>query len=302
MIRYYTRVAPWLLPHLKDRPLTLTRYPNGIASSLFYQKHYTQPIPEFVDTVQIWSSHNEENGTYITCNNLATLVWLAQIADLEIHAWMSRVDPEPDARDKPLAAGGSEAEIDASVLNYPDFMIFDLDPYIYAGHEKKGAEPEFNRAGWGKTVEMALALKELLDSMRLSSYVKTTGKTGLHVYSPILRLFDYDEIRAMTAQIGRHLMALHPKDLTMEWDTQKRTDKVFFDHNQNTRGKTLAAEYSLRPTPWAGASMPVTWSELPNVDPIELNMDTLPERLEKDGDPWADILAHKTDLSALLGG
>src|SRR5439155_7134044 len=152
--------------------------------------------------------------SYIMCNNLATLVWLAQIADLEIHAWMSRLDPEPDATERPLTAGGSEAEMDASVLNYPDFMIFDLDPYVYAGHEAKGAEPEFNRAGWEKTVTIALALKEVLDQLRLSSYVKTTGKTGLHVYTPILRRYDYDEVRAMTAKIGRHLLLRHPKALT----------------------------------------------------------------------------------------
>jgi bifunctional non-homologous end joining protein LigD len=301
LIRYYVEVAPWLLPHLKDRPLTLTRYPNGIDSGLFYQKHYSQPIPSFVDTLQIWSSQNEGDGTYIMCNNLATLVWLEQLADLEIHAWMSRLDPEPDARGRPIIAAGSEAIIDASVLNYPDFIVFDLDPYIYAGHEKKGAEPEFNRHGWEKTVEIALALKDLLDQVRLSSYVKTTGKTGIHVYAPILRSFDYDEVRAATQTIGRYLLQHHPRDITMDWDTSKRTGKVFFDHNQNTRGKTLAAQYSLRPTAWAGVSTPVAWSELAHLDPQALDITAVPARLKERGDPWSDILARKNDLSVLLG-
>jgi bifunctional non-homologous end joining protein LigD len=301
LIRYYVELAPVLLPHLKDRPLTLTRYPNGVEGTLFYQKHYAQPIPGFVATVPIYSSHNAEDGTYIMCNNLPTLVWLAQIADLELHAWMSRVDPEPDAAVVERNFAGSREALDASVLDYPDYMVFDLDPYIYSGSEAKGAEPEFNHRGWEKTVELALALKELLDQMSLSSYVKTSGKTGLHVYVPILRHQDYDWIRAFTRTLGLFLVQQHPKDVTMEWDTSKRTGKVFFDHNQNTRGKTLAAQYSLRPTPWAGASTPVTWSELPSIDPTSFNLRTLPARVAERGDPWWDVLERKADLDALLG-
>jgi bifunctional non-homologous end joining protein LigD len=300
LIRYYTEMAPILLPHLKERPLTLTRYPNGIIGALFYQKHYGQPIPEFVDTVPIWSSENDSAGIYIMCNNLPTLVWLAQIADLELHAWMSRVDPSGDAEGRPLVFGDSEGALDESVLNYPDYMIFDLDPYIYSGREGKGAEPEFNRHGYEKTVEVALALKELLDQMRLSSYVKTTGKTGIHVYVPILRHYDYDTVRAVTQTIGQFLLRADPKGITMDWDTSKRTGKVFFDHNQNTRGKTLAAQYSLRPTPWAGVSMPVAWSELPAVDPTSFTLTSVPPQIAARGDLWADILDRKNDLSAIL--
>ena len=300
LISFYVNVAPWLLPHLKDRPLTLTRYPNGIKAALFYQKHYEQPIPSFVDTTIIWSGSNEQDGEYIMCNNLATLVWLAQIADLELHAWMSRLNPEPDAHGRSLDASGSEATIDASVLNYPDFVVFDLDPYIYAGHEKGKEEPEYNKRGWAKTVEIALSLKDMLDGLKLSSFVKTSGKTGVHVYVPILRHFDYDEIRAMTGAMGRALLAKHPTDLTMEWDTSKRKGKVFFDHNQNTRGKTLAAQYSLRPTAWAGVSTPLQWSELAKIDPVEFNIRSVIKRLQERGDPWADILSRKNDLRPLL--
>jgi bifunctional non-homologous end joining protein LigD len=300
LVRFYTRVAPYLLPHLRDRPLTLTRYPNGIHGGEFYQKHYTQPLPPFVETVDIWSSHRADRGTYILCNNLPTLVWLAQLADLEIHAWMARTDPEPDAVGKGRDFFSSEAALDASALNYPDYMVFDLDPYIYSGDEKKGAEPEFNRRGWEKSVAVALALKELLEQMRLSSFVKTTGKTGIHVYCPIVRNLDYATVREITQTIGGFLVAQRPNDITMEWSTDKRTGKVFFDANQNTIGKTLAAQYSLRPTPWAGVSLPIAWSELPTVDPLAWNIDTVPERLAREGDLWADILAHKNDLAAAM--
>jgi bifunctional non-homologous end joining protein LigD len=179
-------------------------------------------------------------------------------------------------------------------------MIFDLDPYVYSGQEKAGDEPEYNKRGWEKTVEIALSLKDMLDQLRLSSYVKTSGKTGLHVYVPILRRFDYDALRAFTATIGRFLIQQHPKDVSMDWDTTKRRGKIFFDHNQNTRGKTLAAQYSLRPTAWAGVSMPVAWSQLKGLDPTAFNLLTVPSHLAQHGDPWADILSHKNDLSSVL--
>ena len=119
---------------------------------------------------------------------------------------------------------------------------------------------------------------------------------------PILRHYDYDEIRAATQTIGRFLVQQNPKDVTMEWDTSKRKGKVFFDPNQNTRGKTLAAQYSLRPTAWAGVSAPITWSELPTLDSTQYNLLTMPERIASVGDLWADILNHKSDLSVLLSG
>ena len=303
LIRYYTRVAPYILPHMRDRPLTLTRYPNGIHGKSFYQKHWASDFPGFaVDRVRLWSSHGNEDQEYILVNNVQTLVWLAQLADLEMHTSMARVNPEPDARDLPLTFAGSEENLEASVLNYPDFMVIDLDPYIYAGTEKKGEEPVFNRRGFEKTREVAFALKDLLQQLRLSAFVKTTGKTGLHIYVPILRHFTYDEIRAAAATVGQFIMQQMPGDVTMEWTTTKRTGKVFYDHNQNTRGKTLASIYSLRPSPNAGVSAPVTWEELPHILPTDFDIDTVPERLGKTGDLWSNILDAKQDLRALIAG
>jgi bifunctional non-homologous end joining protein LigD len=304
MIRYYARIAPHLLPHLTDRPLTLTRYPNGIHGQSFYQKHWPSAFPEEfrVERVPLYSAHNDADGDYILCNNIQTLIWLAQLADLEIHAWMARVNPEPDARGLGTTFAGSEANMDASVLNYPDYMVFDLDPYIYAGSEKKGDEPALNRKAFEKTREIAFSLKDLLQQLRLSSYVKTTGKTGLHIYVPVLRQYTYDEIRAASASLGQYMLQLHPRDLTMEWAVEKRTGKIFFDHNQNTRGKTLAAQYSLRPSAQAAVSAPVTWEELKSLYPTDFDIDTVPVRVAEVGDLWADILANKQDLKALIEG
>jgi bifunctional non-homologous end joining protein LigD len=302
LLVYLARISPYVLPHMRDRPITLTRYPNGIHAQHFYQKHWESKLPRFVDTVTLWSGQNEADGEYLMCNNLPTLLWLGQLADIELHTWYSRVSPEPDGAHLPETYAGSERKFEKSRLNYPDFIVCDLDPYIYSGEEKKGAEPELNKQAFKKTVEVALWLKELLDGLSLSSFVKTTGKTGLHVYIPILRRLDYDTVRAAAETIGKFLLRAHPRDVTMEWATQKRKGKIFFDHNQNTKGKTLASIYSPRPLPWAAVSMPVRWEDLRDVYPTDFTIHTVPDLAAKTGDLWSNILGQKHDLSSIVGG
>ncbi|MBI4570650.1 MAG: DNA ligase D, partial [Chloroflexi bacterium] len=246
LLVYFAQAAPYLLPHLRDRPLTLVRFPNGIGGEHFYQKHWGAPLPEFVETVALYSSHNEGDQEYLVCNNLATLLWLGQIANLELHTWYSRISPEPDGAHLSRTFTGSREQIEASLLNYPDFIVFDLDPYIYSGKEAAGDEPELNRKAFARTCEVALWLKDVLDSLSLSSFVKTSGKTGLHIYVPVLRQLDYDAARAASETIGRFVLQAHPRDVTMEWSVDKRPGKVFLDYNQNARGKTLASIYSPR--------------------------------------------------------
>ena len=299
---YLAKVAPSMLPHLRDRPLTLTRYPNGIDGKFFYQKHWEHELPAYVDTVRLYSSSNEGDQEYLICNNLPTLLWLGQLANLEFHTWYSRVSPEPDGHHLGTTFTGSRKNIDASLLNYPDFVVFDFDPYIYSGKEAEGDEPELNRKAFRKTCEAALWLKEILDQLSLSSFVKTTGKTGLHVYVPVTRRLDYRAVRAACETIGKYLLQQHPKDVTMEWSVEKRTGKVFFDHNQNTRGKTLASIYSVRPVADAGVSMPLRWDEVGDVYPTDFTMLTAPDRLAEVGDLWRDILDTKHDLEGLLNG
>ena len=297
---YLARVAPHLLPHLRDRPLTLVRYPNGITKSHFYQKHIADKPPEYVDLVPLYSSHNDGDQEYVLCNNLATLLWLGQLADLELHTWYARTSPEPDGRHLSDTFTGSREQIESSLLNYPDFIVIDLDPYIYSGKEKPGEEPELNKRAFAKTREVALWLKDVLDSLSLSSFVKTTGKTGLHIYVPILRQLTSDETRAACETIGKFVLQAHPKDLTMEWSVDKRTGKIFFDHNQNVRGKTLASIYSPRALPAAPVSMPVAWDELENIYPTDFTILTAPGRLDDIGDLWAGILDAKHDIAGLL--
>ncbi len=299
MVRYYAAIAPLLLPHLVDRPMTLTRYPNGIDGGSFYQKHVEDP-PPFVNTIEVFSSHNEGDRSYITVDNLATLVWLAQLADIELHPWSSRIAGEPDASRLPTVFHGSRGILESSVLNYPDFIVFDLDPYIYSGREKTGDEPELNRAAFARTRSVALALRQVLDQLSLSSFVKTSGRTGLHIYVPIVRQYDYKAVRKVCETLGGFLLRQNPRDVTMEWSVERRTGKVFFDHNQNSRGKNMASIYSLRPLPGAPVSTPVRWDELEQVYPTDFTIDTVPDRVAEIGDLWADILASKHDLKRLL--
>jgi len=140
LLRYFTRVSPWMLLHLADRPLFVTRFPNGVTGKSFYQKHWEDP-PPFVRTVSIWSSHNAGDGDYLICENLPTLLWLGQMAGLELHAWYSRTRRAPDALRTGATFSGSEAALDRSVLNYPDFVVFDLDPYLYSGKEARARSP-----------------------------------------------------------------------------------------------------------------------------------------------------------------
>ena len=300
MISFYTRMATFVLPHLRGRPLTLTRYPNGIYGQSFYQKNWEHELPEFVETIKLFSSHNEGDVEYVTVNNLPTLIWLAQLADLELHPWLSRATKGPDAEDLTTDLTGSEEAIRGSVLNYPDFIVFDLDPYIYSGKEGDGEEPELNRTAFKKTVEVALALKEVLDQLSLSSFMKTSGKTGLHIYVPVLRQYNYKITRKTCETIGRFLMQSRPKEMTMEWTVSKRTGKIFLDHNQNVRGKNMASIYSLRPAPGAPVSTPVAWDEIEDVFPTDFTIETIPERVAERGELWADILEAKHDLTRIL--
>ncbi len=299
LLVYLTKASPCLLPHLKDRPLTLKRYPNGIDGESFFQKHYENGAPPFVEKVLLFSD-TEGDQEYLLCNNLPTLLWLGQIADIELHTWYSRTSPEPDGTHLTTDFSGSFDNILGSTLNYPDFIVFDLDPYLYSGQEQEGAEPELNRAAFAKTREVAGWLREALASLSLPAFIKTSGRTGLHVYVPIQRRFTFDEVRAAAGSIGRYLMQQHPNDITMEWSVSKRKGKVFFDHNQNSRGKTLASAYSPRPSPEASVSVPLLWEELSHVYPTDFTILNVPDRLASMGDPWQGILSAKHDLGSLL--
>src|SRR5467141_3082107 len=300
LLRYFAQVSSFILPHLEDRPLTMIRMPDGIHGQRFFQKHWEQERPDFVQTITVFSAHKDEQHAYLLCNNLPTLLWLAQSGTLEFHVWHSRAKPGPDTAGKGTDYASSLAALEGSVLNYPDYVVFDIDPYIYSGKEAAGAEPELNTVAFEKGKEVAFWLRELLQSMSLEAVVKTSGKTGLHVFVPIERTIDFDAARKVSEMVGRHLVRLRPKDVTVEWSVPKRTGKIFMDYNMNVRGKTLNVAYSPRGAPGAPVSMPLTWEELAEAHPLDFRLTNAAERLAQTGDRWRDALTRKQSLDKVL--
>ena len=300
-LRYLARVGRFMLPHLADRPLTMIRMPEGIHGERFFQKHWSQSLPEFVESVTVFSEHRDEQHRYLLANNLPTLLWLGQVGTLEFHVWHSRAQPAPEAEGAKTDYSSSLAALESSILNYPDYLVFDIDPYIYSGKEAPGAEPELNKRGFAGGKRVAFWLRALLMEMSLEAVVKTSGKTGLHVFVPIVRSVTFDEARHICETVGRHLMRAHPKDITMEWAVEKRTGKIFIDYNMNVRGKTLNVAYSPRGVPGAPVSMPLTWEELEAAEPMDFTINNVPARLEKNGDRWHDVLELKQSLTKAFG-
>jgi bifunctional non-homologous end joining protein LigD len=237
------------------------------------------------------------------CNNRETLLWLANLGCIEMHPWYSRVhDFSACANLAKGLAAGARLPLDESKcgLETPDFIIFDLDPYIYSGKEKSGAEPEYNTKGFDAAVEVAYMLKDLLDLLRIDCYVKTSGKTGLHVFIPVAPHYTYEQTRRFAELIGLMLVKKSPSKVTMEWKTSKRKGKVFFDHNQNAKGKTVASIFSVRPTLTATVSMPVDWKDLDSVKPTDFTLLIAPEIARKSGYLWNDVLRKKQDIAYIL--
>lgn len=299
-IRYLVAIAPRMLPHLADRPLTLFRWPDGIARRRILVKHWEGAVPPFVQRVRIFSEAKGHDDEYLLCNNLATLVWLAQNGTLELHAWHSRVVTGADTDVTSTAFGGSRRNLESSVIEYPDYVVFDIDPYIYAGTEASGQEPTFNTLAFDKGRQVTFWLKELLDGMRLKSFVKTSGKTGLHVLVPIRRSLPFASARDVARTIAEHLLREHGDAITTEWATEERTGKVFVDYNMNVRGKSLIAPYCPRGLPGASVSMPLTWAQLKRAYPTAYRLTAIdPTHASRHG-PWDGLGKEKQDLEKLL--
>ncbi len=300
LIEYYDKISRYILPYLKDRPLSLSRYPDGIKGKSFYHKNWNQQNkPSFVQTVEVYSESREDNViNYIISNNKETILWLANLGCIEMHPWYSRINNFDSCKERDDILDKEKCS-----LNFPDFIVFDLDPYIYSGQEnnKGQKEPEYNIKAFKATIDVAFNLKELFDDLKIESYIKTSGKTGLHIFVPIANLYTYEQTRSFAEVIGKILINRHPKKITMEWDTTKRTDKVFFDHNQNARGKTIASIYSPRPTNSASVSFPIKWNDLSHVVPTDFTIFNVPNTINKKiKNPWINIMKKKQNLNRIL--
>ncbi len=257
VIEYYIKMAPEILEIIADRTIVLTRYPDGIDQKGFYEKDKPEGIPAWVKTATIYSESAKRNLDYILVNDLDTLIWLANLAAIEIHMPLSRVDD----REK------------------PDFVLFDVDP-----------EPPTT---FKDAIDVSLLLKEILDELGLQSYPKTSGKKGLHIVIPIKKEYTYRRTREFAHAIGQHL-AKESEKIVSEFSDTKKPDKVFIDYTQNSHGKTMVIPYGLRATPDATVSTPLEWTDVKKgLKPEDLNIFSVVKRRK---DPWKEILKNRQKL------
>jgi bifunctional non-homologous end joining protein LigD len=260
LIRYYYEVSKYILPYLKDRPLIMKRYPNGITGSFFHQ-HDVNEAPDYVRTerIEVEEGHPVD---YIIGDNLATLLYLANLGAIERHPWHSRVRS----------------------LERPDWFVFDLDP--------QGVE-------WEEICDVAVSCKEILDELGLDSYAKTSGSRGIHVYVPISPKYSYQEVAEFAERVAELVEKENPNVATLERSLKKRKKaRIYVDHMQNARGKSVVAPYSVRPKPGASVSAPLEWSEVKRkrVTIQDFTIKTMLARLKKKGDLFNPVLRNRQSL------
>jgi len=296
LIEYYDKISKFILPYIKDRPLSLNRYPDGITGKSFYHKNWNQSKPPFVQTVKILSkTSNEGLINYVICNNKETLLWVANLGCIEIHPWNSRINYSDLSENNDTKVLDTEK----SSLNFPDFIIIDLDPFTDLEYSTNSnlKEPEYSVKGFKTTVEVALNLKELLDDLKIRSYVKTSGKTGLHIFIPIENFYTFRQVRSFTKIIGDEMKRRYPNKITLERDFSKRTGKILFDYNQNIRGKTLVSIFSPGPVDSASVSFPVEWEHLSKILPTDFTLLNVPDILNSNvTNAWTGMMNNKQDL------
>jgi bifunctional non-homologous end joining protein LigD len=250
-----------MLPHLKDRPQSLNRHPNGINGTSFFQKEVSGAVPGWMETATIGSGRSGKTVTYALFQREADLMFLVNMGCIEINTWLSRVQ----------------------AINSPDFIVFDLDP---------------GKIEFAAVIDVARTIKKLLDGIKAPAYCKTSGSRGLHIYVPIKDATSFDEARNFAQQLSQEVHRLHPDTTSLERSPDRRTHKIYLDYLQNRIGQTMAAVYSVRPKPNATVSTPLRWSEVKQgLDPGIFTITTLPKRLAKLGEIWEGMADAAVSLS-----
>ncbi len=265
LIEYYRTVSQWMLPYLRNRPLVMTRYPDGIDGKSFYQKDAPEFAPQWLRTVPIWSEDTQRDIRYFVCDDVESLLYVANLGSIPLHIWASRV--------------GS--------LELPDWCVIDLDP---------------KEAPFSDVIRCALAMRDLCERIGLPSYVKTTGKTGLHILLPLGRQCTYEQSRTLGELLSRVVLQELGDIATITRHVSKRGVKVYLDYLQNRHGQTIVAPFSVRPLPGATVSMPLRWDEVnETLDPRSMTIRTALERMERLGaDPIVAVLEEKPALDGVL--
>src|SRR5438132_5429218 len=259
VIDYYIRIAPVLLPHLKDRPLTMKRYPNGVDAEFFYEKNCPSHRPKWVKTAKVWSEGNNRTMNYCLAQDLPTLVWAANLADLELHTSLAH----------------------KSNIKRPTMMVFDLDP---------GAPADIVQC-----CQVGLWLSDLLLKMKLKSFAKTSGSKGLQVYVPLNTAVTFDQTKDLSRSLAQHLETDHAELVTSNMSKALRKGKVFVDWSQNDEHKTTICVYSLRAREEPTVSTPVTWNEVESClkkkegELLKFRSDQVFARVDKLGDLFEPV-------------
>jgi bifunctional non-homologous end joining protein LigD len=260
LIHYYVQVADYLLPHLRGRPLVLTRFPDGIHRKSFYQKNAPDYLPPWIRTFSWYSEDSQRDILFIVAEEAATLAWLANQACIEMHPWLSSIES----------------------IDNPDFAVIDLDPSPGSRYQD--------------VVDIALVVKELLDNLGLRSYPKTSGSAGLHIYIPVEAVYTYEQVRKFAHVLASMVTEVLPHIATIERAVKKRSHKVYVDYLQNVLGKTLSSVYSVRPRPGAPVSTPLLWDEVSQITPAQFTIKTILSRLRDYGDLFAPVLQDRQNL------
>jgi bifunctional non-homologous end joining protein LigD len=267
LLRYYRDVAPALLPHIRDRPFTMKRYPDGWQGRPFFRKDVTNYAPAWVKRVAVQVTSREQQRRTIevpVVNDELALLWMVNTGCIECHTWYSRIDK----------------------LERPDWVVFDLDPS--------------DDVGFAETAQVALLVKESLDALGLASFPKTSGAHGLHVLVPIERRHTYDDTRRFATEVARAIAGRHPDVATTEWSKAKRRG-VLIDASQNAKGKSIASVYSVRPMPRAPVSTPLHWDDVnEKLDPSIYTREAVLDRLDRHGDLYEGVLKTKQRLGPAL--
>ncbi|HEU4914823.1 MAG TPA: DNA ligase D [Candidatus Saccharimonadales bacterium] len=263
LFAYYELVADYILPYLKDRPLSMNRMPDGIKGPSFFQKN-NEHLPDWVPSADIFSDSNNANLHWVVGGKLDTLLYIVQLGSIEINPWNSRINH----------------------LDKPDWIVIDLDP---------------EGIGFEQVIEVARTVKEVCDEWGIPSHPKTSGKTGLHIYIPMGAKYTYEQAKNLAHLIVLEVNKRQPKITSVERMPEKRKHKIYLDFLQNREGQTLAAPYSVRPTPEASVSMPLHWDEVKSgLKPSDFTIQNTPPRLKRIGDIWEPVAGKGIDLSRIL--
>ena len=245
----------------------------------------------------MYSGHKDEQHEYLLANNLPSLLWLGQVGTLEFHVWHSRAEVGPMLQASSPTTRAHSRRSNPRCSTIPTTWCSTSTPTSIPARKRR-AEPELNKKGFATGRRVAFWLRDLLKEMSLEAVVKTSGKTGLHVFVPIERTVTFDEARSLRWWAPPDAGA--PQEITMEWAIEKRTGKIFYDYNMNVRGKTLNVAYSPRGVPGAPVSMPLTWEELEAAEPTDFTLSNAPARLDRTGDRWHDVFSTKQSLAKAL--